>query len=164
MTAACRRQGVQFHGWVMFMHNPRLPRIRELLDDGQSIGDIKRVMSYFSFHLSEAAFEANVRVNSDLEPDRLPGRPGLVFHPVSPLWALNWELPNRVVGRILSQRGSSRSPAPVPMDFPAELIYDRGSVRRLLLFLLRPIPELGEHSGRAGLRAGSGFCASAKPS
>ena len=41
MTDACRKNRVQFMDGVMFMHNPRLPRIREVLDDGKSVGPVR---------------------------------------------------------------------------------------------------------------------------
>ena len=34
MTGACQKNRVQFMDGVMFMHNPRLRRLREILDDG----------------------------------------------------------------------------------------------------------------------------------
>src|SRR5262249_34499603 len=40
MIEACRKQRVQFMDGVMFMHNRRLQRVRELLDDGKSIGEL----------------------------------------------------------------------------------------------------------------------------
>jgi predicted dehydrogenase len=45
MTAACQKNRVQFMDGVMFMHNPRLRRLREILDDGKTIGPIRRIMS-----------------------------------------------------------------------------------------------------------------------
>src|SRR5439155_8729423 len=39
---ACRQNRVQFLDGVMFVHSRRLERVREVLDDGESMGKIKR--------------------------------------------------------------------------------------------------------------------------
>ncbi|MGA2800981.1 MAG: Gfo/Idh/MocA family oxidoreductase [Verrucomicrobiota bacterium] len=123
MISTCRKNRVQFMDGVMFMHNPRMTRIREALDDGKSVGQIKRIMSNFSFHLAEDQFPTNVRVNSQLEPAGCLGDLGWYCIGFI-LWAMRRQLPRAVTGRILSQRGASHSPSPVPADFSAELIFD----------------------------------------
>ena len=123
MVAACRKNGVQFMDGVMFMHNPRLQRLRELLDDGSSIGHIKRIMSIFTFCVGEDFFRANIRVHSELEPTGCLGDLGWYCIRFS-LWAMNWQLPRAVSGRILSQRGNALSPAPAATDFSGELIFN----------------------------------------
>ena len=123
MTDACKKNGVQFMDGVMFMHNPRLQRLREILDDGRSLGPIKRIMSVFSFATAENFFDTNIRVNSGLEPTGCLGDLGWYCIRFS-LWAMNWQMPREVTGRILSQRGYRRSSATVPTDFSAELIFD----------------------------------------
>jgi len=108
---------------VMFMHNPRLDRIRRVLDDGKSIGPVKRIMSSFSFHLAEKVYDTNVRVDSRLEPAGCLGDLGWYCIRFA-LWVMRWQLPREVTGRILSLRGAAGSPSPVPADFSAELIFD----------------------------------------
>src|SRR3954452_11212289 len=49
MTDACRANRVQFMDGVMFMHSRRLPLLRQVLDDGESVGELRRVTSQFSF-------------------------------------------------------------------------------------------------------------------
>ncbi|MGA3283579.1 MAG: Gfo/Idh/MocA family oxidoreductase [Verrucomicrobiota bacterium] len=123
MLSACRKKRVQFMDGVMFAHNPRLNRICEVLDDGRSVGRIKRIMSNFSFHLGEDRFPTNVRTDSRLEPAGCLGDIGWYCIRFA-LYALHGRLPREVTGRILSQRGGDRSPSPVPTDFSAELIFD----------------------------------------
>src|SRR5208283_1686077 len=48
ILAACRRNGVQFMDGVMFMHSRRTDQIREVVNDGESIGQIRRIVSQFS--------------------------------------------------------------------------------------------------------------------
>ena len=45
----CKEAGVQFMDGVMFMHSRRLDKIREILEDGDSIGRIRRINTLFSF-------------------------------------------------------------------------------------------------------------------
>ena len=126
MIDACRSNRVQFMDGVMFMHNPRLKRIREALDDSSSMGEIKRVMSGFSFFMDEKTADSNVRLDSRLEPAGSLGDLGWYCVRFA-LWAMRWKLPREVSGRILSQAGSTRSPAPVPIDFSGELIFENAA-------------------------------------
>jgi predicted dehydrogenase len=124
MISACKKNRVQFMDGVMFMHNPRLARIRKFLDDGKSLGQIKRITSQFSFHMDENVYGSNVRLNSALEPAGCLGDLGwycLRFL----LWTMNWKRPREVRGRILSEHRAAKNLAPVPVDFSAELIFDR---------------------------------------
>ncbi len=68
MTDVCRKNRVQFMDGVMFMHNPRLPRVRGVLDDGKSVGSIRRISSAFSFCGSDEFSRGNIRVDGRLEP------------------------------------------------------------------------------------------------
>jgi predicted dehydrogenase len=119
----CQQNKVQFMDGVMFMHNPRLQSIRKALDDSQSIGQIKRISSIFSFYASEEYQRTNIRLHSELEPTGCLGDLGWYDIRFS-LWAMKWQLPHAVSGRILSQRGSNTSPAPTPTDFSGELLFN----------------------------------------
>jgi predicted dehydrogenase len=126
MTDACQKNNVQFMDGVMFMHNPRQRKIRELIDDGKTVGQIKRMMSVFTFATDETFFDANIRVNSNLEPTGCLGDLGWYCIRFA-LWARNWQLPREVTGRILSARGNRLSPSSAATDFSGELIFDDGS-------------------------------------
>jgi predicted dehydrogenase len=126
MTDACQKNRVQFMDGVMFMHNPRLRRLRELLDNGQTIGPIQRIMSVFSFRADEGFFDANVRAHAALEPAGCLGDLGWYCLRFA-LWAMNWRLPREVTGRILSTCSNRLSPSAVPADFSGELIFADGS-------------------------------------
>jgi predicted dehydrogenase len=123
MISACTRHRVQFMDGVMLMHNPRTARLREILDDGKSIGDIKRISSSFSFRMDEGEYDRDIRINSALEPSGCLGDLGWYCIRIS-LFAMNWKMPRRVSGRILTERRASQNLAPVPTDFSAELIFD----------------------------------------
>ena len=120
MLAACQKHSVQFLDGVMFMHNPRLPKIREVLADGKSLGRLQRMSSGFSFYSGDDFFQKNIRVDAALEPAGCLGDLGwysIRFF----LWTLNWQLPHTVSAKILAQSASG-----VPTEFSAELFFDDG--------------------------------------
>ncbi len=126
MLDACRRHRVQFMDGVMFMHSRRLDAIRAVLNDGTSIGEIKRITSAFSFCADEAFFAGNIRANSALEPFGCLGDLGW-YNIRFALWVMNEQLPRRVTGRILNEVAGPNSPAPVPTEFSGELLFDNGA-------------------------------------
>lgn len=120
MLAACRQNRVQFLDGVMFMHNVRLPKMREVLDDGASIGQIQRISSNFSFYLGEEFFRKNIRADGALEPAGCLGDLGW-YSIRFILWTLKWQQPRELAARILAQSASG-----APTEFSAELIFDGG--------------------------------------
>jgi predicted dehydrogenase len=125
MIAACAKNRVQFMDGVMFMHNPRMNRMREMLDDGKSVGQVRRIASMFSFAGSGKFFEENIRMQSALEPAGSLGDLGWYCIRFI-LWTLKGRMPRQVIGHTLSGRGGRNSPGPVPVDFSAELLFDDG--------------------------------------
>ena len=125
MTGACKKNRVQFMDGVMFMHSPRMPRVREVLDDGRSVGPVRRISSAFSFYDGEEFFRDNIRVNGRLEPAGCLGDLGWYCLRFS-LWAKNWQLPHTVTGRILSQSTAVSGRVPSPTEMSGELIFDGG--------------------------------------
>jgi predicted dehydrogenase len=120
MLAACQQHSVQFLDGVMFMHSPRLPKIREALNNGTSLGQLQRLSSLFSFHLGEDFFRNNIRADGALEPAGCLGDLGwysIRFF----LWTLNWQLPHSVTAKILAQSASG-----APTEFSAELFFADG--------------------------------------
>ena len=149
MINACRRNRVQFMDGVMFMHNPRLQRIRQVLDDGASVGQIKRIMSIFSFLGAGDFFGANIRLHADLEPAGCLGDLG--WYPIRfALWAMNWQLPREVSGRTLATRGATGSPTPVPADFSGELIFNDDTSAGFFCSFLTPYQQWVNVSGTKG--------------
>ncbi len=154
MTAACAKNRVQFMDGVMFMHHPRLTRIRRALDDGRSIGQVKRITSNFSFHLAENAYDTNVRVNSKLEPAGCLGDLGWYCIRFT-LWAMGWRMPREVTGKILAERGAVRGRPQVPVDFSGELIFDDNTSAGFYCSFIAGYQNWVHVSGTAGqLRVG----------
>jgi predicted dehydrogenase len=125
MVEACRRHQVQFMDGVMFMHSQRLDALRAVLDDGQSVGALKRMMMGFSFCASPEFFTSNIRAQSTLEPFGCLGDLGWYCIRLA-LWVMQWRAPRRVTGRLLSEARHAESGAPVPTEFSGELIFDGG--------------------------------------
>jgi predicted dehydrogenase len=125
MLAGCKRHSVQFLDGVMFMHSPRLEKVRELLDDGQSVGQIRRIASAFSFYPGEDFFNTNIRANGALEPTGCLGDLGWYCLRFA-LWALKWQLPEAVSGKILSRSKDLPGRPSSPTEFSAELFYPGG--------------------------------------
>jgi predicted dehydrogenase len=104
---------------VMFMHSRRLPRLREVLDDGQSVGEVKRITSAFTFCGGADFLTGNIRANPTLEPNGCVGDLGWYCIRFA-LWVMNWEMPQGVIGRLLSSHGA------VPTEFSGELFFKSG--------------------------------------
>src|SRR5262249_10185883 len=125
MLEVCRRNQVQFLDGVMFMHSRRLERIREQLGEGQTVGSIRRISSAFSFRGDEQFFASNIRAQSNLEPLGCLGDLGWYCIRFS-LWAMNWKLPERVCGEVLSEFRHPDSKLAVPTEFSGELFFEDG--------------------------------------
>ena len=123
MAAACRKNRVQFMDGVMFMHNPRLPRVRKVLDDKKSVGTIRRISSAFSFYGNDEFTCGNIRLDGRLEPAGCLGDLGWYCIRFT-LWAMKWQLPHTVTGRILSQSDRTGGRVPAPDEFSGELFFE----------------------------------------
>jgi predicted dehydrogenase len=124
ILAACRASRVQFMDGVMFMHSSRLASMRQTLDDDASVGDIRRIMSQFSFLGSEEFMLKNIRTSQELEPLGCLGDLGWYNIRFS-LWAMNYQLPLQASGRILTAAGHGGGQE-VPIEFAGELLFDGG--------------------------------------
>ncbi len=151
MLTACKKNDVQFMDGVMFMHSPRLAKIRESLLDEKNVGQIRRISSAFSFYAGEGFFKDNIRVDAALEPAGCIGDLGWYCIRFA-LWALNWQMPHAVTGRILSQSGSA-----VPTEFTGELLFDGGVSSGFYCSFLAAKQQWAHVSGRNGWVRVPGF-------
>jgi predicted dehydrogenase len=124
MLDACRESRVQFMDGVMFMHSQRLPLLRQILDDGHSIGRVRRITSQFSFRPADDFLTTNIRASNVLEPLGCLGDLGW-YNVRFSLWVMNEQLPRRVAGRLLAGHQPGAGP-PVPMEFSGELFFAGG--------------------------------------
>jgi predicted dehydrogenase len=125
MVEACRLHRVQFMDGVMFMHSRRLDLLREVLDDGRSVGEVRRLASAFTFRQAPEFFGSNIRTHSVLEPLGCLGDLGWYCLRFA-LWVMNWRMPLQVSGRLLSEHRRPDSPAAVPTAFAGELEFGGG--------------------------------------
>lgn len=125
MLAACDRHNVQFMDGVMFMHSQRLEQLRAVLDDGHSVGQLRRIASQFSFNAGDDFLHNNIRVSSALEPDGCLGDLGW-YNIRFTLWAMRYVMPTQVTARLLAEAARPDSPASVPLEFSAEMLFPGG--------------------------------------
>ena len=149
ILAACRRSRVQFMDGVMFVHSRRLERIREVLNDGQSVGPIRRIVSQFSFGAPPEFFQGNIRAHSGLEPLGCLGDLGWYCIRFT-LCVLDGKRPTQVCGHLLASRGRSDSPAPVPAEFSAELFFPDGVSASFYCSFLAEIQQWANIGGTKG--------------
>lgn len=123
MLDACRANKVQFMDGVMFMHGKRLPLLRSVLDDGQTVGQLRRVTTQFSFAAGEEFMTSNIRVSNDLEPLGALGDLGW-YNIRFTLFVMRYKLPERVSGRLLAEHGAGGTA--VPLEFSGELFFSGG--------------------------------------
>jgi predicted dehydrogenase len=149
MLDACQKSRVQFMDGVMFMHSRRLPLLRQVLDDGQSVGTIRRITSQFSFLGSDEFLTGNIRVSSDLEPLGCLGDLGWYNIRFS-LWVMNYQMPERVSGRLLHQHGRGDSRQPVPTEFSGELFFRDGVSASFYCSFRTQLSQWADVSGSKG--------------
>jgi predicted dehydrogenase len=151
MLESCRRHGVQFMDGVMFVHSQRLARMREALTDGRSVGQIRRIESAFSFGAPPEFASSNIRAQSSLEPHGCLGDLGWYCIRLT-LWAMNWQMPRQVTGRVLAEMRPPQSPASahVPSEFSAELLFEGGASAGLYCSFLAENQQWAVISGTKG--------------
>jgi len=150
MLDACRSHSVQFMDGVMFMHSRRLDLLRRVLNDGQSVGEVRRIASAFTFRQSPEFFAENIRTHSALEPYGCLGDLGWYCLRFA-LWLMNWQMPVEVTGRLLSEHRRPDSPAAAPTAFCGELLFAGGVSADFYCSFLTETEQWVRLSGTRGL-------------
>ena len=122
IIAACERHRVQFMDGVMFMHSLRLQRLHDVLAKEQRIGRIRHIASQFSFAGDAAFLRGNIRAHGALEPLGCLGDLGWYCLRFT-LWALAFEMPVQVTGRIGSEHTQADGLPAVPLEFTGNLYF-----------------------------------------
>jgi len=125
MIQACRSNRVQFMDGVMFMHSNRMPAMKSVLNDRNRLGLLRRIGIQFSFCGPESFFLNDIRTHSLMEPQGCLGDLGWYCIRMI-LWAMDGELPVEVTGRIITSGKQPASPESVPLEFSAELFFEKG--------------------------------------
>ena len=149
MIAACQKNNVQFMDGVMFMHSQRLNQLREVLDDGHSVGELKRITSQFSFCGTEEFAKSNIRSSSELEPLGCVGDLGW-YNIRFALWVMKYQMPLRVSGRMLTEAKRSDSQASVPTEFSGELFFAEGVSASFYCSFITETQQWASISGNKG--------------
>jgi predicted dehydrogenase len=126
IIAACAAADVQFMDGVMWMHSKRLEPLRAILDDPTTVGEIRRIVSQFTFNAPDDFAAANIRMDAELEPLGCLGDLGWYTIGMI-LWVMHHRLPTRVTGRMFRSGSAARGGAPVPVEFSGELLFDDGT-------------------------------------
>ena len=129
---------------VMFMHSARLKDLRKTLDEGESVGKLRRIATQFSFCAPEEFLTGNIRMHSDLEPQGCMGDLGW-YNLRFVLWTMNYQVPRAVTGRLLNASVGRTAQA-----CPDRISAKSFSTRRLcilLLFLPDRTPAIAHLSG-----------------
>jgi predicted dehydrogenase len=143
MIDACAANKVQFMDGVMFMHSARLPRIREILDNLNTVGAVRRITSQFSFAAPSEFRQTNIRVNPALEPLGALGDLGW-YNIRFALWTMKNELPKSVTGRTIAEQDG------VPIEFSGELVFADGITSSFYCSFQTELQQWGHISGNAG--------------
>ena len=149
MVGACEKAGVQFMDGVMYMHSDRLPLLRSILDDGETVGELRRITTQFSFNAPPEFLDGNIRVHSDLESLGCVGDLGWYTIRFA-LFVMNWEVPVRVAGRLLRTLGRPDSPNSVPIEFSGELFFANGVTASFYNSFVTHHQQLAHVSGTKG--------------
>lgn len=142
---AANAAGVQFMDGVMFMHSSRLQAMRSVLDDGASVGDIRRITSHFSFDADAAWVERN----SAVEPAGCLGDVGWYSIRLA-LFAMQYSMPVEVRGRILRSVKRPDGAGVVPTEFVGELLFDNGVTAALYSAFTTSRQQWADISGSKG--------------
>ncbi len=122
MITACERNDVLFMDGVMFMHGHRFPKITKVLEEGKSVGEIRRISTSFTFRGGDGFAETDIRGDLSLEPAGCLGDLGW-YCLRGILWTMKWELPCRVSARALARAPGTGA----IMEFSGELDFSSGT-------------------------------------
>lgn len=149
MLDACKANNVQFMDGVMYMHSRRLDKLRDVIDDGTTVGEIKRITSHFTFRAPDDFLKTNIRAQSALEPLGCLGDLGWYTIRFA-LWVTNYRMPREVTGRLLAEHGEKGSDSSVPLEFSAEMFFDGGVSANIYNSFLTEHQQLAMISGSKG--------------
>ncbi|KAL5231083.1 hypothetical protein ABZP36_029859 [Zizania latifolia] len=123
ILAACEAAGVQFMDATMWMHHPRTVKMRELVADQATTGDVRVINSLFSFQADEEFLHNDIRVKPDLDALGALGDAGW-YCIRAILWAVDYELPKTVI----ALHGPVKNQAGVLLACGATLYWANGKI------------------------------------
>jgi predicted dehydrogenase len=123
--------------------------MRNVLDDGHTIGAIRRIHCAFTFDSPEEAFGSNIRAHSRLEPHGCLGDLGWYCIRFI-LWAMGWKMPQGASGRLLRERRAPAGEPPVPTEFSGELFFEGGISAGFYCSFITALQQYANISGTRG--------------
>jgi predicted dehydrogenase len=126
------------------MHSRRLDAIRQVLNDGRTVGPVRRIATTFNFNAPPEFFTSNIRVQRTLEPFGCLGDLGWYCIRFG-LWVMNWALPQRVSGRVLTATQDG-----VPTEFSGELFFAGGVSQSFYCSFITDLQQTAFISGPGG--------------
>ncbi|KAM0845262.1 hypothetical protein ACQ4PT_056498 [Festuca glaucescens] len=123
ILAACEASRVQFMDCTMWMHNLRTAKMRQLVADQSTIGDVRIVNSIVSFRADEDFLQNDIRIKPDLDAMGALGDIGW-YCIRAILWAVDYELPKNVI----AHRHPVKNQAGVLLACGASLYWEDGKV------------------------------------
>lgn len=150
MLDACKANNVQFMDGVMFMHGKRLPLLRSTIDDGETVGELRRIASQFSFAAGDDFLKNNIRVSTALEPLGALGDLGW-YNIRFALFVMKYRMPAKVSGRLLTEHQG------VPLEFSGELFWENGVSGSFYCSFNTELQQWAHVSGTKGSIAVSDF-------
>ena len=119
MLKECYENKIIFVDGVMFMHNSRLYKLRNEIDNELVLGKnkVREVSSAFCFRGDEDFFKNNIRVKNNCDPLGCLGDLGWYNIRFS-LFAYNFEMPEFVQGDIISENENG-----VPLHFQGQMVW-----------------------------------------
>ena len=123
MIEACEKAGVQFMDGVMFDHSKRLQSVCEAIQDGETIGNLKRIYTQFSFCGDGDFKRSNIRTDSVLEAHGCLGDLGWYCIRFT-LQAAGLRVPTRLSARTITPLKGADSDGEVPGEFSAEMQFE----------------------------------------
>ncbi len=143
IVSCCAQHGVLFMDGVVFMHDRRFEKMRQILDRRSAVGEVKRITSAFTYLAEDGFVKNDIRGASGLEPAGCLGDLGWYCIRAS-LWAMDWQLPVRVSGRVLERVGN------VIMEFSAEMDFPGGATAAFYCSFRSPDQEWLHVCGSGG--------------
>lgn len=130
--------------------------MRATLDDGKSVGGIRRITSQFSFHGDETFLQENIRAHSALEPHGCLGDLGWYCIRFT-LWAMNWQPPIASRAAFLPRRHKQAHLARCRLSSPGELFFEGGASASFFCLFIAENQQWAVVSGDKGLVRVSDF-------
>ncbi|MEM7312955.1 MAG: Gfo/Idh/MocA family oxidoreductase [Planctomycetota bacterium] len=146
---ACNANNVQFMDGVMLMHTERVKKMREVLDDGVSVGELRRISVQFTFNGGDDFHAGNIRVSEELEPLGCLGDIGWYCIRLT-LIGTNWQLPTEVRACTLTGTDPNDPQGSVPIEFEASMKFPGGVSSNFYCSFITEMHQYVSYQGTKG--------------